>query len=133
MIVLDEGQRIRNSSTNAATAVKRFSTPHRIVLSGSPIQNKLQELWSLFDFICPGRLGTLPVFLEEFASPIEAGNLVGANEAKVAAAYQCALALRELTMPCILRRTKAEVNDVLKLPPKQEQVLFCNLTAEQYI
>merc|ERR1719326_201038 len=60
------------------------------------------------------------------------GNLVGANEAKAAAAYQCALALRELTMPCVLRRTKAEVMDVLQLPHKQEQVLFCNLAPEQY-
>jgi len=133
IMVLDEGQKIRNPHVNTTVAAKRFSTPHRIVLSGSPIQNKLQELWSLFDFICPGRLGTLPVFLEEFAAPIEAGNMVGSNEAKVAAAYQCAMALRELTMPCILRRTKAEVMDVLKLPAKQEQVLFCHLTQEQFV
>mmetsp|Transcript_9094 Transcript_9094/g.20220 ORF Transcript_9094/g.20220 Transcript_9094/m.20220 type:complete len:1279 (-) Transcript_9094:62-3898(-) len=132
MLVLDEGQKIRNPHAGVTMAVKRFSTPHRILLSGSPIQNRLQELWSLFDFICPGRLGTLPVFREEFAEPIEAGNLVGANEVKVATAYQCAVALRELTMPCILRRTKAEVDDVLRLPHKQEQVLFCHLTPEQY-
>jgi len=132
MVILDEGQQIRNPHANKTMAVKRFSTPHRIILSGSPIQNNLKELWSLFDFICPGRLGTLPIFLEEFASPIEAGNLVGASLAKVATAYQCALALRELTLPCILRRTKAEVNDVLHLPHKQEQVLFCNLTCEQF-
>eukprot|EP00931_Biecheleriopsis_adriatica_P024320 TRINITY_DN15189_c0_g1_i1.p1 TRINITY_DN15189_c0_g1~~TRINITY_DN15189_c0_g1_i1.p1 ORF type:complete len:1332 (+),score=353.69 TRINITY_DN15189_c0_g1_i1:25-4020(+) len=132
MLVLDEGQKIRNPHASLTIASKRFSTPHRIILSGSPIQNHLQELWSLFDFVCPGRLGTLPVFLEEFAHPIESGNLVGATEAKVAAAYQCAMALRELTEPCILRRTKAECMDVLKLPSKQEQVLFCHLTPEQY-
>jgi len=132
MVILDEGQKIRNPHANITIAAKRFSTPHRVILSGSPIQNNLRELWSLFDFICPGRLGTLPVFSEEFAQPIELGNLVGANQARVAAAYECALALRELTMPCILRRTKAEVMDVLKLPAKQEQVLFCNLTPEQY-
>lgn len=132
MVILDEGQKIRNPHANVTIAAKQFSTPHRIILSGSPIQNNLQELWSLFDFICPGRLGTLPVFLEEFAQPIENGNVTGANEARVAAAYQCALALRELTQPCILRRTKAECMDVLKLPHKQEQVLFCHLTPEQY-
>eukprot|EP00930_Biecheleria_cincta_P036670 TRINITY_DN25134_c0_g2_i1.p1 TRINITY_DN25134_c0_g2~~TRINITY_DN25134_c0_g2_i1.p1 ORF type:complete len:1346 (-),score=317.31 TRINITY_DN25134_c0_g2_i1:85-3675(-) len=132
MMVLDEGQKIRNPHANLTIATKRFSTPHRIILSGSPIQNKLEELWSLFDFICPGRLGTLPVFIEEFAHPIEKGNLVGSSEAQVATAYQCAMALRELTEPCILRRTKAECMDVLRLPTKQEQVLFCNLTPEQY-
>merc|ERR1719284_387480 len=83
LVVLDEGQKIRNPHASTTVCAKRFSTPHRIILSGSPIQNRLQELWSLFDFICPGRLGTLPVFLEEFAGPIEAGNLVGASQAKV--------------------------------------------------
>lgn len=132
LIILDEGQKIRNPHASITLAVKRFSTPHRLILSGSPIQNNLQELWSLFDFICPGRLGTLPVFLEEFGRTIELGNQTGANETRVAAAFQCATALRELTMPCILRRTKAEVMDCLQLPQKQEQVLFCNLSAEQY-
>jgi len=132
IVILDEGQKIRNPHANVTIAAKRFSTPHRIILSGSPIQNKLEELWSLFDFVCPGRLGTLPVFLEEFANPIESGSLVGSGETRVQAAYQCAMALRELTQPCILRRTKAECMDVLKLPHKSEQVLFCNLTPEQY-
>eukprot|EP00927_Polykrikos_kofoidii_P006006 TRINITY_DN12425_c0_g1_i3.p1 TRINITY_DN12425_c0_g1~~TRINITY_DN12425_c0_g1_i3.p1 ORF type:complete len:1451 (-),score=306.87 TRINITY_DN12425_c0_g1_i3:349-4701(-) len=132
IVVLDEGQRIRNPHARITMAAKRFSTPHRIILSGSPIQNRLEEMWSLFDFIAPGRLGTLPVFAEEFAFPIENGNLMGANQTRVATAYQCAKLLRELTMPHILRRTKAEVIDTLKLPPKQEQVLFCNLTPEQY-
>lgn len=132
LLILDEGQKIRNPNANVTMAAKRFSTPHRIIVSGSPIQNNLQELWSLFDFVSPGRLGTLPVFLEEFGHPIEAGNLAGANEVKVAAASQCAMALRELTQPLILRRTKAECMDVLKLPHKSEQVLFCNLTHEQY-
>ena len=120
LVILDEGQKIRNPHASCTIACKRFSTAHRILLSGSPIQNNLQELWSLFDFVCPGRLGTLPVFTEEFAQPIENGNLMGATEVKIAAAYQCALALRELTEPCILRRTKAECMDVLNLPTKQE-------------
>ena len=132
ILILDEGQKIRNPHASLTIASKRFSTARRVLLSGSPIQNNLQELWSLFDFVCPGRLGTLPVFTEEFAQPIENGNLMGATEAKVAVAYQCAVALRELTEPCILRRTKAECMDVLHLPAKQEQVLFCHLTHEQY-
>lgn len=132
MMVLDEGQKIRSPDAAVTIAAKQFSTPHRIILSGSPIQNNLKELWSLFDFIHPGLLGTLPVFEQEMAQPIEAGSMVGANETQLAAAYQCALALRQLTQPCILRRTKAECMDVLQLPHKQEQVLFCHLTPEQY-
>ena len=58
--VLDEGHKIRNPDADITQAVKSLDTPHRLLLSGSPIQNKLVELWSLFDFIFPGRLGTLP-------------------------------------------------------------------------
>lgn len=56
---------------------------HRIILSGSPIQNRLQELWSLFDFVFPGKLGTLPVFQTEFAVPITIGGYTNANAIQV--------------------------------------------------
>lgn len=56
-VVLDEGHKIRNPDSGTTLACKQFKTPHRIVLSGTPIQNNLKELWSLFDFIFPGRLG----------------------------------------------------------------------------
>jgi len=131
-VILDEGQRIRNPHASITLETKRFNTPHRIVLSGSPIQNNLQELWSLVDFICPGRLGTLPVFLQEFAQPIDLGGQSGASETRMAAAYHCATALRELTLPLVLRRTKAQVMDTIKLPEKQEEVLLCNMTADQW-
>jgi DNA excision repair protein ERCC-6 len=55
------------------------ATVHRVILSGSPIQNRLQELWSLFDFVFPGKLGTLPVFQTEFAIPITIGGYTNAN------------------------------------------------------
>ena len=61
-VVLDEGQRIRNPDADVTLTCKRFLTPHRLLLSGTPIQNDLRELWSLFDFVFPGRLGTLPAF-----------------------------------------------------------------------
>lgn len=64
-VVLDEGQKIRNPDADVTLAVKRLRTPHRLLLSGTPIQNELRELWSLFDFIFPGRLGTLPAFEAE--------------------------------------------------------------------
>ncbi|CAG2182889.1 unnamed protein product, partial [Oppiella nova] len=59
-VILDEGHKIRNPEAQVTHTCKLFATPHRIILSGSPIQNNLRELWSLFDFIYPGKLGTLP-------------------------------------------------------------------------
>ena len=64
-------------------AVKQFRTPHRLILSGSPMQNNLKELWSLFDFIFPGKLGTLPVFLAQMAVPITQGGYTNASEVQV--------------------------------------------------
>lgn len=64
-------------------AVKQFRTPHRLILSGSPMQNNLKELWSLFDFIFPGKLGTLPVFLAHMAVPITQGGYANASEVQV--------------------------------------------------
>lgn len=131
--ILDEGQRIRSPDADATIAVKKLSTPHRILLTGCPIQNNLQELWSLIDFVTPGLLGTLPVFLTELGHPIEMGSLATSNPAQAATAYQCARALRNLTANCILRRQKADIMEELKIPGKKEQVLFCNPTAEQYV
>lgn len=82
-IILDEGHKIRNPDAQATLAVKQFRTPHRLILSGSPIQNNLRELWSLFDFVFPGKLGTLPVFMAEFAVPITHGGYANATETQV--------------------------------------------------
>jgi DNA excision repair protein ERCC-6 len=111
-------------------AAKQLRTVHRLVLSGSPMQNRLQEMWSLFDFAFPGKLGTLPVFTAQFALPITAGGYVGATPLQVQAAYRCAVVLRDLVAPYLLRRLKA---DVLAgaLPPKTERVVFCGLGPEQ--
>ncbi|KAF0300288.1 DNA excision repair protein ERCC-6 [Amphibalanus amphitrite] len=105
-------------------------TPHRVILSGSPLQNNLRELWSLFDFVFPGKLGTLPVF-----------------HVTVVTAYRCAKVLRDTIAPYLLRRMKADVQQTLQLPTKNEQarivlssdyrpyhisqVLFCRLTDVQ--
>lgn len=61
----------------------QFTTPHRLILSGSPMQNNLRELWSLFDFVFPGKLGTLPVFMEQFSVPITLGGYANATEVQV--------------------------------------------------
>ena len=86
-------------------------------------------MWSLFDFVFPGRLGTLPTFEEQFALPIASGAYANASAFKVQAAYQCSVVLRDLIRPYLLRRTKADVQ--LCLPDKSEQVLFCQLTDAQ--
>lgn len=128
-VVLDEGHKIRNPDAAVTVACKQLRTPHRLILSGTPIQNSLQELWSLFDFVYPGRLGTLPVFRAEFAQPISSGGYVNASSLQVQTSYRCACLLRDLIQPHLLRRVKADVAH--ELPPKQEQVLFCELSPYQ--
>jgi DNA excision repair protein ERCC-6 len=106
-------------------------TPHRLLLSGTPIQNDLRELWSLFDFVFPGRLGTLPAFEAEFADPIKRGGYSNASPMQVQLAYRCALMLRDLINPYLLRRQKKDIKEVSRMPGKTEQVLFCRLSSRQ--
>ncbi|KAJ2004915.1 DNA repair protein rhp26, partial [Coemansia thaxteri] len=127
--VLDEGHMIRNPDAEATLACKGLDTRHRILVSGTPIQNNLTELWSLFDFIFPGRLGTLPVFNNQFVVPITVGGYASANTLQVRAGYRCACVLRDLIDPYLLRRLKADVAQ--DLPQKTEHVLFCRLTPMQ--
>ncbi|XP_044493848.1 protein CHROMATIN REMODELING 8-like [Mangifera indica] len=127
--VLDEGHRIRNPNAEITLVCKQLQTVHRVIVTGAPIQNKLSELWSLFDFVFPGKLGVLPVFEAEFAVPIAVGGYANASPLQVSTAYRCAVILRDLIMPYLLRRMKADVN--AQLPKKTEHVLFCSLTAEQ--
>ncbi|CAG9584576.1 unnamed protein product [Danaus chrysippus] len=130
-IILDEGHKIRNPDTQVSKMVKRFETPHKLLITGSPMQNSLQELWSLFDFMRPGLLGTHAAFMEHFAVPITQGGYANASEFQEATALEIAKALKNLITPYMLRRTKTEVQDHIHLPEKNEQVLFCSLTQEQ--
>ncbi|KAG7379050.1 DNA excision repair protein ERCC-6 [Phytophthora pseudosyringae] len=137
-VVLDEGHRIRNPDAETTLACKQLRTVHRMILSGTPIQNRLRELWSLFDFVYPGRLGTLPTFDDEFVLPIRAGGYATASKMQVLMAYKCALALKDLIEPFLLRRTKQEIltntangTTGALLPGKQEQIIFCRLTKRQ--
>lgn len=127
--VLDEGHRIRNPNAEITLVCKQLQTVHRIIMTGAPIQNKLSELWSLFDFVFPGKLGVLPVFETEFSVPITVGGYANATPLQVSTAYRCAVVLRDLIMPYLLRRVKVDVN--AQLPKKTEHVLFCSLTAGQ--
>ncbi|XP_076654691.1 DNA excision repair protein ERCC-6 isoform X2 [Halictus rubicundus] len=130
-VILDEGHKIRNPQAKVSKAVKEFSTPHRLLLTGSPMQNSLKELWSLFDFILPGKLGTLPAFLEHCVSPITRGGYANASALQEATALQVATMLKDAITPYMLRRTKNDVQHHVTLPEKNEQVLFCSLTEEQ--
>jgi len=127
--ILDEGHKIRNPDSEISLTAKQLLTPHRIILSGTPMQNNLTELWSLFDFVFPGRLGTLPVFQTQFAVPINIGGYANATNIQVQTAYKCAVVLRDLINPYLLRRMKNDV--AADLPRKSEQVLFCKLTSVQ--
>lgn len=129
--ILDEGQKIRNPDADVTLACKRIRTPHRLLLSGTPIQNDLRSLWSLFDFVFPGRLGTLPAFEAEFADPIRRGGYSNASPMQVQLAYRCALTLRDLINPYLLRRQKKDIGEVSRMPGKTEQVLFCRLSQRQ--
>ncbi|MBP1625192.1 MAG: rapA 2, partial [Acidobacteria bacterium] len=114
-VVLDEAQAIKNASTESAKAARLLKGHHRLALSGTPIENHLGELWSLFEFLNPGMLGSASVFrLGKGATTLDEQNRA-----------MLAKALR----PFILRRTKAQV--ARDLPEKVEQILFCQLKSSQ--
>merc|ERR1740139_2024750 len=129
--VLDEGQKIRNPDADVTLRIKSLRTVHRVLLSGTPIQNNLRELWSLFDFVFPGRLGTLPAFEIEFEQNIRVGGYRNATPMQVQLAYRCALALKDLIDPYLLRRRKKDIPEVSLMPGKTEQILFCRLSGRQ--
>lgn len=128
-VVLDEGHKIRNANTSVAITAKKLKCENRLILSGTPIQNNLNELWSLFDFIYPGKLGTLPVFQDQFSTPINEGGYANATNLQVQTGYNCAVELKNMISPFLLRRVKADV--AKDLPNKKELVLFCKLTKAQ--
>jgi SNF2 family DNA or RNA helicase len=135
-VVLDEAHIIRNPDIQVTLTCKQLSTPHRLALTGAPIQNRLRELWSLFDFIVPKRLGTLPTFDKLFAEPIRIGGMMGSNTVQVFQAFEAAKTLRATIIPFILQRQKKDLLASHALPEKTERVLFCKLThyqREQYL
>lgn len=127
--VLDEGHKIRNPDTSITFHCKELRTPHRIILSGTPMQNNLTELWSLFDFVFPMRLGTLINFRNQFEFPIRQGGYANASNLQVQTAAKCAETLKDAITPYLLQRFKIDV--AADLPKKSEQVLFCKLTLPQ--
>lgn len=127
--ILDEGHKIRNPNTAITIYCKELRTPNRIILSGTPMQNNLVELWSLFDFVFPMRLGTLVSFRNQFEIPIRQGGYANASNLQVQTAFKCAETLKDAISPYLLQRFKVDVAS--DLPKKSEQVLFCKLSKLQ--
>ncbi|KAK7035735.1 TBP associated factor [Favolaschia claudopus] len=125
--VLDEGHVIKNAKTKLTKAVKCIRAQHRLILSGTPIQNNVLELWSLFDFLMPGFLGTESSFNERFSKPILSNR---DGKAKNGEAAALALeALHKQVLPFLLRRLKEDV--LHDLPPKIIQDYYCELSEVQ--
>lgn len=124
--VLDEGHIIKNSKAKLTQSVKLVKANHRLILSGTPIQNNVLELWSMFDFLMPGFLGTERSFHDRYAKPI-ANSRDSKSSSKEQEAGALALeALHKQVLPFLLRRLKEEV--LADLPPKIIQDYYCDLS-----
>src|ERR1035438_4222176 len=119
-VVCDEAQNIKNPGTRQARAVRSLPAGSRIALTGTPVENRLSELWSIMEFTSPGLLGPAEKFRTEFAIPVERH-----GDEEVSGR------LRRLTGPFILRRVKTDKTIISDLPEKQEMKVWCNLTPEQ--
>ncbi len=118
LAVLDEAQAIKNASARQTRAVKRLTAVARVVLTGTPVENRLSDLWSIFDFLCPGLLGSAKAF----------GDFVKRLERQKTDAYA---PLRRLVGPFLLRRLKTDKRIIADLPDKTEVRAFCRLTRKQ--
>ncbi|MGF7034586.1 SNF2 family DNA or RNA helicase [Paenibacillus mucilaginosus] len=120
VIGLDEAQNIKNAYTKQSTAVRRLEAGHKIALTGTPVENRLTELWTIFDFINPGYLGSLTEFNHKYVGPIEKTRdevLLGR--------------VQKLIRPFLLRRVKKDPAIQLDLPEKYETKAYVSLTVEQ--
>lgn len=116
-VMLDEAQNIKNPESVGAQACKKLKALHRLALSGTPVENRLKELWSIFDFLMPGFLGTQRDFNEQFERPIEAGQMDAGQK------------LRKIVHPFILRRLKSQVEK--ELPARTDIINTCEMDDEQ--
>ncbi|TMW53120.1 hypothetical protein DOY81_001848, partial [Sarcophaga bullata] len=127
--VLDEGHIIKNGKTKSSKAIKMLKANHRLILSGTPIQNNVLELWSLFDFLMPGFLGTEKQFISRYSRPIIASRDAKSSPKEQEAGVLAMEALHRQVLPFLLRRVKEDV--LTDLPPKITQDLLCELSPLQ--
>jgi len=119
-LILDEAQNIKNPYTKQAQAIRRINSGYRMALTGTPIENRLSELWSIMEFLNPGYLDSFKKFRKDFAIPIERYKSQETSEK-----------LRDMVKPFILRRLKTDKKIIKDLPDKLEMKVYCNLTKEQ--
>ncbi len=119
-IVLDEAQNIKNASAKQTQAVRSLRAPERVALTGTPVENRLSELWSILEFCNSGLLGSASAFRTRFAIPVERYRDEAAADL-----------LKRVTAPFILRRLKTDRAIIADLPDKVEMKVFCNITREQ--
>ena len=119
-VVLDEAQNIKNPKAEQTRAVLKLQSQHRLALTGTPVENRLTDLWSIFNFVNPGYLDTQPRFRKRFELPVQRDN----NPVQTAT-------LKRLVEPFILRRVKTDKSIIADLPDKLEAIAYCNLSREQ--
>jgi non-specific serine/threonine protein kinase len=119
-VVLDEAQAIKNAATKAAIAARALPARRRVAVTGTPVENRLADLWSLMEFANPKLLGSAADFKQRFATPVERH---GDTEAGAR--------LRTITQPFVLRRAKTDRAIITDLPDKLEMDVVCSLTREQ--
>lgn len=117
---LDEAQNIKNAASRTAQAARALKAEFRVALTGTPVENRLTELWSIFEYLNPRLLGPQAEFRREFAIPIERYGQADAAQR-----------LKRIVQPFILRRLKSDPAIIQDLPPKQEMKVICSLTREQ--
>ena len=120
IMVIDEAQNIKNPATAQTKAIKKIKAPIKVAMSGTPVENRMSEYWSVFDFANKGYLGTLKKFKDEYAKPIEADRDLEKLER-----------FKKITAPFIMRRVKSDKSIIKDLPEKIEQDQYCQLTPEQ--
>ncbi|CAK9005803.1 unnamed protein product [Durusdinium trenchii] len=137
VIIVDEGHQIKNPSCQFGRALRRINARSRILLTGTPLQNKLGDLWALMDFVQPGLLGNHATFDRNFSEQIAKGSKRNASRFAVELKDHLARELKRLTAPHFLRRLKCEIAGSSRpaipseLPPKTDVVLWLNLTSAQ--
>ncbi|NWU03600.1 RA54B protein, partial [Urocynchramus pylzowi] len=129
LLICDEGHRLKNSTIKTTTALTSLSCERRIILTGTPIQNDLQEFYALIEFVNPGILGSLSTYRKIYEEPIVRSREPSATEEEKELGEKRAAELTRLTGLFILRRTQEVINKFL--PPKKESIIFCRPTALQ--
>ncbi len=119
-LILDEAQNIKNPTAKQTRAIHRLQADNRVALTGTPVENRLTELWSIMNFLNPGYLGSQERFRQHYVLPVERYNDDGRADE-----------LRRLVQPFLLRRMKSDPSIISDLPEKNEMVVYCSLTQEQ--